>query len=96
MMKNLSGPYQPGSRVGYGIKIKPTLESLDLVIVGATHGTGKRAGLLSSFTLACYDEKNDILVTVGKVGTGFKEKSDEGYRVSQKSGHPCDRRRTAL
>ncbi len=76
MVKNLKGIYKPGSRVGYGVKVKPTMDSLDLVIVGAEWGTGKRAGWLSSFVLACVDEDGDYL-EIGKVGTGMKEKEDE-------------------
>ncbi|MBW6462212.1 MAG: ATP-dependent DNA ligase [DPANN group archaeon] len=78
MMKNMSAPYKPGSRVGYGIKIKPTMDSLDLVIVGAEYGEGKRAGWFSSFNLACYDSDSGEYLTIGKLGTGIKEKSDEG------------------
>jgi len=72
MSKNLEGIYRPGSRVGYMIKLKPEHRDLDLVIVGAEYGTGKRAGWLSSFILACRD--GEEFVTVGKVGTGIKEK----------------------
>ncbi|MCK4808731.1 MAG: ATP-dependent DNA ligase, partial [Candidatus Aenigmarchaeota archaeon] len=78
MMKNLSAPYKPGSRVGYGIKIKPTMDNLDLVIVGADYGEGKRVGWLSSFHLACYDPDSGEYLTIGKMGTGIKEKSEEG------------------
>jgi len=78
MMKNLSAPYKPGSRVGYGIKIKPTMDNLDLVIVGADYGEGKRVGWLSSFHLACYDSDSGEYLTIGKMGTGIKEKSGEG------------------
>ena len=34
MIKNLQGIYKPGSRVGYGVKVKPTMETLEVVIVG--------------------------------------------------------------
>ncbi len=78
MMKNLSAPYKPGSRVGYGIKIKPTMDTLDLVIVGADYGEGKRVGWLSSFHLACHDADSGDFLTIGKMGTGIKEKSEEG------------------
>ena len=77
MVKNLSSPYKPGSRVGYGVKIKPILETLDLVIVKAEHGEGKRAGWFTSYTVACYDEKKENLLEIGKVSTGVKEKEQE-------------------
>jgi len=74
MMKKLDAPYKPGSRVGYGIKIKSVLETLDLTIVGAEWGEGKRSNWLSSFTMACRDV--DGFKEIGKVGTGIKEKSE--------------------
>ncbi|MBR9677078.1 ATP-dependent DNA ligase [Candidatus Woesearchaeota archaeon] len=77
MAKNLSSPYKPGSRVGYGVKIKPTMDELDLVIVGAEWGEGKRSGWLTSFAVACQDEDGNIL-NIGKVGTGIKELEQEG------------------
>ncbi len=76
MMKSLQGIYKPGKRVGYGVKIKPVMESLDLVITAAEWGEGKRSQWLSSFTLACRDD--DRLLDMGKVGTGIKEKTEEG------------------
>ena len=76
MAKKLDGVYKPGSRVGYGIKIKPVMETLDLAIVGAEWGTGKRARWLSSFILAC--RKGDKFVEIGKMGTGIKEKEGSG------------------
>ncbi len=75
MAKNLSSVYKPGSRVGDGVKIKPILETLDLVIVKAEHGEGKRAGWLTSYTVACMN--NHELVEMGKVSTGMKEKEQE-------------------
>jgi len=72
MMKNLGSIYQPGSRVGFMLKIKPEERDLDLVIVGAEYGAGKRSGWLSSFILACKD--NGKFLEIGKVGTGIREK----------------------
>jgi DNA ligase 1 len=76
MMKNLESPYKPGARVGHGIKIKPEENDFDLVIVEAEYGTGKRAGWLTSYTVAC--KNNDELLEIGKVSTGLKEKEEEG------------------
>ena len=53
------------------------METLDLVIVGAEWGEGKRAKWLSSYTIACLDE-NGNFVEIGKVSTGLKEKEEEG------------------
>ena len=77
MVKKLDAPYKPGSRVGYGVKVKPVMETLDLVIIGAEWGKGKRKGWLSSFEIACVDEEGN-LYGIGKVGTGIKELETEG------------------
>ena len=82
MMKKLEAPYKPGSRVGYGVKIKPVLESLDLVIVGAEWGEGKRKGWLTSFDLACIDDDGNYL-EIGKASTGLKEKEEAGLSYSE-------------
>ncbi|HLD04672.1 MAG TPA: ATP-dependent DNA ligase [Candidatus Nanoarchaeia archaeon] len=82
MMKNLQGIYKPGSRVGYMVKWKSIMESLDFVIVKAEWGEGKRSGWLTSFTLACMDEDGNFL-EVGKVATGIKEKEEEGVSFKE-------------
>ena len=82
MFKKLDAPYKPGARIGYMCKMKPVMETLDLVIVGAEWGTGKRATWLSSFTLACIDEDGNFL-EIGKMGTGIKEKAEEGTSFEQ-------------
>lgn len=81
MIKDLSGTYKPGGRVSAWIKMKPTMQELDLVVVGAQWGNGKRSRWLTSFTLACQSEDGDIL-EVGKVGTGMKEEADDEDVVS--------------
>jgi len=82
MLKTLDAIYNPGARVGHMVKFKPIMDTLDLVIVGAEWGEGKRSDWLSSFTLACIDENNNFL-EIGKVGTGIKEKSELGVSFSQ-------------
>ena len=75
IVKNLDARYQPGRRVAGGwLKVKPTLESLDLVIIGATWGTGRRAGWLGSYILACRDPETGKFLECGMLGTGVKEK----------------------
>ena len=81
MMKNLESPYDPGRRVGNMIKIKPEERDLDLVITGGEYGTGKRSGWISSFILSCRDENK--FLEIGKVGTGFKEKKEEGVSFEE-------------
>ena len=76
MIKNLNSPYVSGRYVGNMAKLKPTVTDLDLVIVGAEYGTGKRAGGLTSFIVAC--KSGDDFLEVGKVSSGLKEKESEG------------------
>ena len=77
MVKNLDAPYQPGSRVGHMYKVKPIMETLDLVLVGATWGEGRRANWLASYLLAVLDPDSGQLLTMGRMGTGF---TDEEFK----------------
>tara|TARA_Y100000034_G_scaffold120637_1_gene163805 strand:- start:267 stop:1958 length:1692 start_codon:yes stop_codon:yes gene_type:complete len=77
MFKKLDVPYHAGRRVGYIVKLKPQAKDLDLVIIGAEYGRGKRAGWLTSYILGCRNEKGEFL-EVGKVSSGLKEKDEEG------------------
>ena len=75
IVKNLEAKYQPGRRVAGGfLKVKPVMESLDLVIMGATWGAGKRAGWLGSYILGCRDPETGNFLECGMLGTGVKEK----------------------
>lgn len=81
MVKKLDAPYKPGSRIGYGFKLKPEDKDFDLVITGAEYGTGKRAGWLTSYDVSCRDK--DELLEVGKVSTGLKEKEEQGLSYKE-------------
>ena len=82
MFKSLKAPYKPGARVGYMIKFKRIMETLDLVIVGAEWGEGKRAKWLSSYEIACVDD-NGNFVEVGRASTGLKEKEEQGLSFAE-------------
>jgi DNA ligase-1 len=83
IVKNLEAKYQPGRRVAGGwLKVKPTLESLDLVITGAAWGTGKRAGWLGSYILACREPNTGDFLDCGMLGSGLKEKKIEKEDVT--------------
>jgi DNA ligase-1 len=74
MVKDPDGIYIPGRRTNNWMKLKPAFETLDVVIVGGIWGSGRRKGLLSSLIVAVQGGKSEFL-TVGKVGTGFSEKT---------------------
>jgi DNA ligase-1 len=74
IVKNLDSKYRPGRRVGFWLKVKPTMEHLDLVIIGADWGTGKRANWLSSYILACRDPNTGDFLKCGMLGTGLTDK----------------------
>jgi DNA ligase-1 len=59
------------------------METLDVAIVGAEWGEGKRASWLSSFMIAVRDPETNELLEIGKVGTGIKEKEEEGVSFAQ-------------
>lgn len=73
VVKDLHSSYKPGNRVGCWLKIKPIMDPLDLVIVGAQWGEGKRSSWLTSYIIACYDKDQDTFLEIGKVGSGLKE-----------------------
>jgi len=78
MIKNLNAEYNPGSRVGHMLKIKPEEKDLDLVITGAEYGAGKRSGWMSSFILSCLGKNKGEFLEIGKMGTGINEKETQG------------------
>ena len=78
ILKSHMGEYQAGTRGWNWIKWKKDYskempDTLDLVIVGAYHGKGKRSGSYGALLCAAYDEKRDIFVTVCKLGTGLTD-----------------------
>jgi len=75
IVKNLDATYQPGRRVGYWLKVKPIMETLDLVITGAEWGMGRRTSWLGTFILSC--RRGDEFAECGMMGTGIKEKKAE-------------------
>lgn len=73
MIKNPNSAYSPGKRGKNWLKKKPLMDTLDLVIVGAEWGFGRRANLIGSYSVACYDPETSRYLQVGKVGTGLSD-----------------------
>ncbi|MBN1194880.1 MAG: ATP-dependent DNA ligase [Methanomicrobiaceae archaeon] len=71
MIKAPSSPYTPGVRGKNWVKIKPAVDTLDLAVIGAEWGEGRRAKLYGSFLLACRDSGE--FIPVSKVATGFSD-----------------------
>jgi DNA ligase-1 len=77
MVKGLDAPYAPGIRGRGWLKVKRA-ESVDLVIVAADRGYGRRHGWLSNYHLAARDEETGRLEPVGKT---FKGLTDDEFRT---------------
>jgi DNA ligase-1 len=71
--KKLDSLYTPGIRGKRWFKIKRTLESLDLVIVAAEWGYGRRHNWLSNYYLAARDAETGQFVIVGKTFKGLTD-----------------------
>jgi DNA ligase-1 len=72
--KKLDSPYTPGIRGKRWFKIKSSLEPLDLVIIAAEYGYGRRHNWLSDYYLAARDSQSGEFLVVGKT---FKGLTDE-------------------
>jgi len=91
-----SSLYQAGARSWLWVKLKRSyqskmIEPVDLVIVGAFYGRGKRGGSYGALLAAAYDHEKDMFRTVCKIGSGFTDenlakmlKLFEPYRLDDK------------
>lgn len=73
MIKNPDSSYSPGKRGKNWLKKKPVMETLDLVVIGAEWGYGRRTNFLGSYALACHDPETGRFLPVGKVATGISD-----------------------
>ena len=55
------------------LKLKPIMETLDLVVIGGEWGEGRRTKLIGSYLLACRDPDTEKLLTIGRVATGISD-----------------------
>jgi DNA ligase-1 len=87
MLKNPESAYTPGRRGKNWLKRKPDVETLDLVVVGAEWGEGRRASFLGTFEVAARLDSADAdagsgdidadgtFAPVGKVATGITDET---------------------
>jgi DNA ligase 1 len=72
MAKSLTSDYSPGARGKKWFKIKPA-DRLDVVIVAADWGSGRRVGWLSNYHLAVRDDETGEYLVVGKTFKGLTD-----------------------
>ena len=75
ILKNPSSVYAPGKRGKNWLKIKPVMETLDLVVIGAKWGEGRRASFLGSYRLGCLDSATGNILDMGFVATGLTDEA---------------------
>jgi DNA ligase-1 len=78
MLDGVESHYEPSRRSQNWLKVKKDYlagagDSLDLVVLGAYYGKGKRTNWYGAFTLACYNTSTEKYETVCNIGTGFSE-----------------------
>jgi DNA ligase-1 len=72
--KTLDSPYVPGVRGKHWLKIKHALDTMDLVIIAAEWGHGRRSKWLSDYHLAVRDMDSGEFVMIGKTYKGLTDK----------------------
>ena len=79
---DINASYEPSKRSLNWLKVKKDYidgmgicDSVDLVVIGAYHGRGKRVNVFGAYLMACYDPDRDEYQSVCKVGTGFTDEN---------------------
>jgi DNA ligase-1 len=81
--------YQPGNRGFLWIKLKgleggKLLDSVDVALIGAFHGQGRRTGFYGTYLGAIYDPENDSYKAFTRVGSGFSDENLENLAKEMK------------
>jgi DNA ligase-1 len=73
MIKDPKSSYSPGRRGMFWFKLKKELATLDVVVIAAELGHGKRNKVLSDYTFAVRDETSGELLPIGKAYSGLTD-----------------------
>jgi DNA ligase-1 len=73
MIKDPESFYLPGARGMFWFKLKKELATLDVVVVAAELGHGKRNNVLSDYTFAVRDNVTGELLSIGKAYSGLTD-----------------------
>ncbi len=82
MIKDPESVYLPGTRGMFWFKLKKELATLDVVVVAAELGHGKRNNVLSDYTFAVRDETTGELLPIGKAYSGLTDEE-----IAELTGH---------
>jgi len=87
MLKMLNSQYKAGMRGSNWLKLKPEYQnnlgdSLDLIVIGAFFGKGRRTGKYGTMLLSTYNDKTDTFPTICKIGSGFTDENLEHFYQS--------------
>jgi DNA ligase-1 len=86
MIKGIDSEYEPGKRSQHWAKLKKDYvkglgtaeesalsDCVDVCVVGATMGKGRRAGVYGAYLVAVWNEDRACFQTICEVGTGFSD-----------------------